>query len=124
VIDLKVLYGILRGVALSKGILSYEDLSRRYHEATGDWLEPQGTWDGPLAELNGHTKAARLPPLSAVVTDRPRQEDSFAPPTSGFWGSPGVPPKPRKAADRLMVWMGFVNLAYRAAWPETLERLA
>jgi hypothetical protein len=124
VIDLKVLYGILRGVAMSKGILSYEDLSRRYHEATGDWLEPQGTWDVPLAEVNGHAKAARLPPLSAVVTDRPRREDSFAPPSSGFWGSPGVPPKPRKAADRLLLWMGFVNLAYRAAWPETLEGLA
>jgi hypothetical protein len=30
---------------------------------------------------------------------------------------------PRKAADRLLVWMGFVNLAHRAAWPETLAGL-
>jgi hypothetical protein len=120
-IDLATLYSVLRGVATSKGIISHEDLSRLYHEATGDWHEPrEGTWDGPLAELNGRTKAAGLPPLSAVVTDRPRREDNFEPPTSGFWGSPGVPPLPRKAADRLLVWMGFVNLAYQAAWPETL----
>jgi hypothetical protein len=64
-----------------------------------------------------------LPPISAVVTDKPRREDNFEPPTSGFWGSPGVPPRPRKGADRLLVWMGFVNLAHRAAWPETLAGL-
>jgi hypothetical protein len=53
-IDLAKLYGVLRGVATSKGIVSREDLSRLYHEATGDWHEPQGeTWDEPLAELNG-----------------------------------------------------------------------
>jgi hypothetical protein len=124
-IDLAVLYGVLRGVATSKGIISYEDLSRRYHEVTGDWHEPQaGTWNVPLANVNGLTRAAGLPPLAAVVTDKPRQEDNFEPPTSGFWGSPGVPPMPRKAADRLLVWMGFVNLAHRAAWPETLTGLA
>jgi hypothetical protein len=124
-IDLKVLYGVLRVVAMSRGLVSREDLSRHYHEATGDWHEPrEGTWDGPLAKLNGHTGAAGLPPLSAVVTDRPHREDSYEPPTSGFWESPGVPPRPRKAADRLLVWMGFVNLAHRAAWPETLAGLS
>jgi hypothetical protein len=120
VIDVKVLYGVLREAAVTKGILSHEELSRRYHEATGDWLEPRGGWDVPLAEVNARTKAAGLPPLSAVVTDKPGREDGYEPPTSGFWGTPGVPPKPRKAADRLLVWMGFVNLAYRAAWPEAL----
>ena len=122
-IDLAVLYGILRGVATSKGVISHEDLSRLYYQATGNWHEPQGTWNGPLAEVNGHAKAAGLPPLTAVVADRPRREDNFGPPTSGFWGSPGVPPMPRKAADRLLVWMGFVNLAHRATWPETLAGL-
>ena len=119
-IDLKVLYGILRGVAMSKGIISYDDLSRFYHETTGDWLEPKGTWEGPLAEVNGQAKAARLPPISALVTSRPKEGESFGPPTSGFWDSPGVPPRPVKGDYRLMVWMGFVNLAYLAAWPETL----
>ena len=123
-IELAALYGVLRGVAMSKGIVSHEDLSRLYHEATGDWHEPQErTWHGPLAKLNGHTRAAGLPPLSAVVTDRPHREDNYEPPTSGFWESPGVPPRPRKAADRLLVWMGFVNLAHRATWPETLAGL-
>jgi len=121
-IDLAVLYGILRGVAMSKGIISYEELSCRYHEATGDWQE--GAWDGLLSEVNRHARAAGLPPLSAVVTDKPRREDNFEPPASGFWESPGVPARPRKAADRLLVWMGFVNLAHRAAWPETLAGLA
>jgi hypothetical protein len=122
-IDLKLLYGLLREVAMSKGIVTCEDLSRRYHEATGEWLEPQGSWDVPLAAVNGHAKTAGLPPLSAVVTGKPRQEGSFEPPTTGFWDSPGVPPQPRKAADRLMVWMGFVNLAYQASWPATLAGL-
>jgi len=123
-IDLAKLYDVLRCVATSKGIISREDLSQLYHEATGDWHEPQaGIWDVPLAELNGHARAARLPPLGALVTDKPGREDNFEPPTSGFWGSPGVPPMPRKAADRLLVWMGFVNLAHRAAWPETLAGL-
>jgi hypothetical protein len=122
-IDLTVLYGVLRGVATGKGIISHEDLSRLYHEATGNWHEPQGTWDVALAELNGHARAAGLPPISAVVAGRPRREDNFEPPASGFWGSPGVPPLPRKAADRLLVWMGFVNLVHRAAWPETLAGL-
>jgi len=121
-IDLAVLYGILRGVAMSKGIISYEELSCLYHQATGDWQE--GGWDGPLAEVNRHVRAAGLPPLSAVVTDKPRREDNFEPPTSGFWESPGVPARPRKAADRLLVWMGFVNLAHRAVWPETPVGLA
>ena len=75
------------------------------------------------AAVNGHAKRAGLPPLSAVVTGKPRQEGSFEPPTTGFWDSPGVPPQPRKAADRLMVWMGFVNLAYQASWPATLAGL-
>jgi hypothetical protein len=120
-IELAKLYRVLRGVAAGKDLISREDLSRLYHEATGDWHEPQGeTWDGPLAELNGHARAAGLPPLSAVVTDRPRREHNFEPPASGFWGSPGVPPMPRKAADRLLVWMGFVNLVHQAPWPETL----
>ena len=124
-VNLAVLYGVLRGVATGKGIISYEDLSRLYQEATGDWHEPQaGTWEGSLARLNGHTRAAGLPPLAAVVTDKPSREDNFEPPTSGFWDSPGVPPRPRKAADRLLVWMGFVNLAHRATWPDTLAGLA
>jgi hypothetical protein len=123
-VKLAVLYGVLRGVAASKGIISHEDLSRLYQEATGDWHEPlKGAWDVPLAEVNGHARAARLPPISAVVTDKPRREDGFGPPASGFWDSPGVPPMPRKAADRLLVWMGFVNLAHRAAWPESLPGL-
>jgi hypothetical protein len=28
-----------------------------------------------------------------------------------------------RPSERLF-WMGFMNIAYRAAWPETLERLA
>ena len=124
-VNLTVLYGVLRGVATGKGIISYEDLSRLYQEATGDWHEPLGgAWDVPLAEVNSLARAAGLPPLSAVVTDSPRRGESFGPPAAGFWGSPGVPPRPGKGDDRLLVWMGFVNLAHRAAWPEALPGLA
>jgi hypothetical protein len=123
-IDLATLYAVLRGVASRKGIISYEDLSRLYHEAGGEWHEPHGGWDVALADLNGHAKAAGLPPISALVASRPRVTDNFEPPASGFWGSPGVPPRPAKADDRLLVWMGFVNLTYRVAWPEELPSLA
>jgi hypothetical protein len=124
-IELAVLYAVLRDVARRKDVISYEDLSRLYHEAAGDWHDPEGTWDVPLAGLNGRTRAAGLPPISAVVTSKPRAEENFGPPgDGGFWGSPGVPPRPARVADRLMIWMGFVNLAYRAAWPENLPGLA
>ena len=62
-------------------------------------------------------------PLSALVTERPQQGDNFGPPASDFWDSPGVPPRPRKAADQLLVWLGFVNLAHRTAWPQMLPGL-
>ena len=119
-IHLAVLYAVLRGVAGRKGVISYEDLSHLYHEETGEWHEPHGTWDGPLAAVNAHTAAARLPPLSALVTYKPQQGSNFEPPGGSFWGSPGVPPRPGRADNRLLVWMGFVNLAHRAEWPESL----
>jgi len=120
-IGVKALYGVLRDVAASKGVVSYEDLARLYHEAVGDWHEPQAAlWQVPLVEINGLARAAGLPPLSALVTDKPRRDEGFGPPASGFWGSPGVPARPSKADDRLMIWMGFVNLVHLAAWPEAL----
>jgi hypothetical protein len=122
-IDLAVLYAILRGVAARKGIVSYEELSRLYHEAAGEWHGPHGTWEEPLAQVNGHARAAGLPPISALVTDKPDEKSGFGPPGGGFWDSPGVPPRPRKGDDRLLVWMGFVNLAHRASWPQTLPGL-
>jgi hypothetical protein len=122
-IDLALVYTLLRGVAATRGILSYEDLSRLYHEAGGEWYEPDGTWDVPLSKMNGYTRAAGLPPLSALVTYKPQQEGNFEPPGGSFWDSPGVPPKPRRTDDCLMIWMGFLNLAYQAGWPETLPGL-
>src|ERR1041385_2430325 len=98
-IDLALLYTLLRSVAEAKGILSYEDLSRLYHEAGGEWFEPHETWEGPLGRINGYTRAAGLPPLSALVTYQPRQEGNFEPPGGSFWDSPGVPPKPRRTGD-------------------------
>jgi hypothetical protein len=78
----------------------------------------------PLAEVNGHARAAGLPPISSLVTYKPQDDGNFGPPGGGFWESPGVPARPARADDRLMIWMGFVNLAHRAAWPETLAGLA
>src|SRR5262249_39560874 len=118
--DQAVLYGVLRAVAGRKAIVSYDELSRLYEEAGG---ERQGTWGAPLAELTGEPGAAGRPPISALVTAGPREGDNFGPPGGGFWGSPGVPPRPGRADNRLLVWMGFVNLAHRAAWPEKLPGL-
>ena len=70
---------------------------------------------GSWAAVNGQARAAGLPLISALVTYKPQQEGNFGPPGGDFRGSPGIPPRPARPDDRLLVWMGFVNLAHQAA---------
>jgi hypothetical protein len=125
-IDLGVLYGILRLAARNREIIAYGDLSARYRVETGEEHHPHGTWDHPLGKLNGITHAAQLPAISAIVTYRIDEDDAesaFVPPGDNFWGTPGVPDRPRTADEREIVWVGLVNRVHGAAWPEALPGL-
>ena len=121
-IDLGVLYGVLREVARGKGVVGHDDLSRLYHEATGDYHDPINAWPAPLAEVNGDPGGRPAAPFRRRDGPAPAGGELRAP-GDRLLGVPGSPPKPRKAADQLLIWMGFVNLAHRAAWPETLVGL-
>ena len=125
-INLQVLYGILREAAVrgragqaTGATISYSDLSTAYEKQTGVYHPPHGTWDAPLAELNRRTLAADppLPPLSAVVTYKPEKGAPLGLPGAGFWGSPGVPAKPR---DPVVAWAGILKRVYAADWPDEM----
>jgi len=120
IVNLTVLYGVQRGVATSKVSSVYERPVPLYQEALGDWHEPlEGAWDVPLGQVNGHARAARLAADLRRGDRQPPPGGKFRaarPPASA--GRRASPPRPGKGDDRLLVWMGFVNLAHRAAWPK------
>ncbi|MFN5297832.1 MAG: hypothetical protein ACK5HA_05995 [Planctomycetaceae bacterium] len=109
-----VLYGILRGVAANRGVITYAQLSDAYPNAEGDPINPQYGWNQPLGELNVSLHRAGCPPLSAVVISQERNE-----PGNGFWGSaPNVPPRPTNEIERLETWHGLLDQVYGHRWPE------
>ena len=109
-----VLYGILRGVAQSNGVIAYTGLSNAYLNAEGGSIDPQYGWNEPLGELNVSLHGAGCPPLSAVVISQERNE-----PGNGFWGSaPNVPPRPTNEIERLETWHGLLDQVYGHRWPE------
>src|SRR5262249_13824702 len=122
-IDLVVLYSILREVAMRGILISYGVLSRLYFECTGEPHSPHGTWDQPLGALNWFTHAAGLPAISAVVTYQWDQDDPDSepcPPGNGFWGCPGVPHRPPTCDGRFFEWQRILKDVYAADWPEDL----
>lgn len=114
--DLDHLYPILREWALAGRPQYYSDLSAAYHERTGEWFEPHGSWDIPLGALNNRLAAAGAPPLSALVMLRETSE-----PGGGFWGSaPNVPQRPRSETARAVAWSRMVTAVIEYPWPERL----
>lgn len=125
-IDLGVLYLVLREVALVRRIISYKQLSVLYFRETGEQHNPHGTWDAPLGDLNAVTHRAGLPAISSIVTyqiDEDDPDSQYGPPGNEYWGTPGVPPRPRNAGDREIVWLGLVNAVHNAVWPNALPGL-
>ena len=125
-VDLKVVYRILRNVAMNgrsgRGTdktITYSQLSDEYEKQAGVSMAPHGTWDTPLAEINRHALSAvpPLPPLSAVVILKAEPGQLIGMPGSGFWGSPGVAARPK---DRVVEWAAILNRVYAANWPEEL----
>jgi hypothetical protein len=122
-IDIGILYQILRNVAASALTIHYSDLSERYRERTGEWYEPHGSWDQALWQINAlaNQHEPRLPPLSAVVTLKPRPGEQEEP-GGLFWGSsPDVPTKPHGKDARILRWAGILRSVHSAAWPHNLD---
>jgi hypothetical protein len=95
---------------------SYTQLSRDYQKQTGIWLEPHGSWDAPLGELNKALNAIGAPALSALVILQDLNE-----PGNGFWGSaPNVPSRPRSEIDRISAWSRIIASIESYDWPESL----
>ena len=85
------------------------------------------TSGGQRKSLLFHAHAVGLPAISAIVTYRIDEDDpdsQFGPPGDNFWGTPGVPARPGTAQQREFFWMGLVNSAHQANWPEHLPGLA
>jgi hypothetical protein len=115
-VNLDDLYAVLADVARNRSLITYGQLSQRYYDATTHWLEPHGSWDVPLGQLNRTLHVIQWPPLSAVVVLHESGE-----PGGGFWeSSPNIPPRPSDALDRTALWARILNEVYAAHWPATL----
>ncbi len=114
-INLEDLYTILAPVAISKGQITYGQLSDRYYERTHELYEPHGTWDEPLGRLNKELDAIRWPPLSAVVVLKETRE-----PGNGFWeSSPNIPARPSDDMARITLYSQILRQVHSAPWPVT-----
>ena len=116
--DVGHLYAVLRQwvAAGNARPQTYTQLSHDYHDRTGEWFEPHGSWDAPLGELNNILAAAGAPALSALVILNETKE-----PGDRFWGcAPNVPPRPKKEIDRLTEWSRIVADIGKFNWPASL----
>lgn len=110
--DFDALYAILVGVARRGDQITYTELSRAYHQATGEWREPHGGWDDPLGELNQRLYAAGLQPLSAVVVLKETRQ-----PGVRFWeSSPNVPRRPSNVGARVEAYNRILAAVHQARW--------
>lgn len=117
-VELDDLYAVLRTWAIAKLAKpqSYSELSRQYKIRTNDWLEPHGSWDRALGELNQRLHQHEAPALSALVVLNDSQE-----PGAGFWSSaPNVPPRPKSEVERLAAWSRIVKDVLAFEWPAAL----
>lgn len=114
--DVGHVYAVLRQWAMAGKPQTYKQLSLDYHSRTGDWLEPHGTWEAPLGELNSLLVSVGAPALSALVVLQETRE-----PGDGFWGcAANVPSRPKKDIDRLAEWTRIFTAVIKYRWPVTL----
>jgi hypothetical protein len=118
-IDLPAVYELLRRAAAKRSFLSRQDLARRYQHQAAKWRDASHALDEALSALNAATTAAGLPPIGAIVTEDPKQ-GTYRPPTTGFWGSPGVPECPPQEHDAYFTWMRLVIQVHVTKWPPQL----
>ncbi|WP_421266666.1 hypothetical protein [Aeromonas veronii] len=115
-VSLEVVYSILISWAREGSAKTYSDLSHVYHNVTGEWLDPHGSWDRPLGELANIVYSAGGPALTALVVLKGKNE-----PGGDFWGcAPNVPARPRDEMVRLGEWMRIAKECFAYPWTDTL----
>lgn len=117
--DVDQLYSILRSWAQvgRHQIRSYLELSLAYRDRTGEWFDPDDSWDALLGQLNRRICVTMQgPALSALVVRNALRE-----PGDGFWGSASnVPERPPVELERFEAWARIVKDVLEYEWPETL----
>jgi hypothetical protein len=110
-VDLLTLYGLLRDIAVTRTLpISHQELSRRYLEKTGVWVDPFWGWTAPLKAIHAwcaHHHPRILPPLPALVINAWEGL-----PERSFWGRWGTPPEPSA-----LVWRQLLGRVYATDWP-------
>jgi hypothetical protein len=128
-VDLRILYRLLRAVAVRSDLIVYTPLSEQYERQTGDWVDPHLGWRFPLANIAyrcaGLCRPGHQPILPAVVINNPEgHSDLPGRPGLGFWGLRSnaghvlTPDEPSEEA-----WIGMVGAVYRQVWPEEFDGL-
>jgi len=108
-VNMVELYEIIKRIAQSKDLITYEDLSQAYKVETGDDIHRR-QWGSWLGQLSGRCTDAGLPPISTVVVS-----DTDKLPGDGYWGIPGAPPYKDYNA-----WKVVCDQVYSATWPSIL----
>ena len=108
-VDMVKLYEIVKRIAVSRDVITYEDLSQAYKVETGGDVHRRqwGVW---LGLLSGRCTDAGFPPISTVVVSA---TDSM--PGDGYWGIPGSPPYKDYNA-----WKAVCDQVHKADWPPAL----
>jgi hypothetical protein len=128
-VDLNVLYGLLRAVAVRSDLIVYTQLSELYEQQTGDWVDPHLGWRLPLATIArrcaGLCRPRHRPILSAIVINNPEgPSDVPGRPGLGFWGLRtvgGAALTPERPSED--DWVGMCGAVYRQEWPVELDGL-
>ena len=128
-VDLHVLYRLLRAIALRGDTIVYTDLSERYEQQTGDWVDPHVGWRLPLLDIAyrcaGLCRPGHQPILTALVINNPQGQSHLAGlPGKGFWGlrcADGrvlTPDRPSVEA-----WAPLCVAVSQQDWPEDFDGL-
>jgi hypothetical protein len=108
-VDMVKLYEIVKRIAVSHDVITYEDLSQAYKVETGDDVHRR-QWGPWLGLLSGRCTDAGFPPISTVVVSA---TDHM--PGDGYWGIPGAPPHKDYNA-----WKAVCDQVQKADWPPAL----
>jgi hypothetical protein len=114
-VDLPIVYGILRDIAIGHTLpITHQELSRRYHGLTGNWIDPFRGWSRPLGVIHAwcaNHYPRKLPPLPVLVISA-----WTGLPDAEFWGRWGTPLEASVGA-----WRFLCGQVYGADWPAELD---
>jgi len=129
-IDLRILYRILRAIALRllnlsmPGFIGYAELSRQYYAANGVWIDPHEGWDESLAEIDRRCVVLFRDNFRPVLSVLVVHQDGDRRPGPGLWGirtADGREVTPARRSEA--AWIGMCNAVYAYNWPAELDEL-